>query len=238
MPTFGSKPPQEAALLRAHSLSKTVSSGAKQIAIVSDVSLQLQAGESLAIVGASGSGKTTLLGLLAGLDTPSEGKVQLAGTELSSLDEDGRAALRAAELGFVFQDFHLLPALNALDNVLLPLELQAGNLKLSRSERIQRATAQLTAVGLAQRLKQFPRQLSGGEQQRVALARAFITQPNMLFCDEPTGSLDAETGKQVIDLLFKLNQEQRTTLVLVTHDHQLAARCDRRIEMVAGRLKP
>jgi len=201
-----------------------------ELQILDSVSLQVSRGESLAIVGASGSGKTTLLGLLAGLDSPSNGRITIDGVELTMLDEDGRAALRAGQVGFVFQDFNLLPAMTALDNVMLPLEL-AG-----LPEAKKRATGHLEQVGLGDRLTHYPRQLSGGEQQRVALARAFVTEPTLLFADEPTGSLDNATGSRIIDLLFGLNKTHATTLILVTHDRALASRCDRVIEMQAGRL--
>jgi putative ABC transport system ATP-binding protein len=188
------------------------------------------AGETVAVVGASGAGKSTLLALLAGLDEPSAGSVWLEGIELSALDEDGRAAARAQHVGFVFQSFHLVPSLTALENVMLPLEL-AGR-------RDARAAAQtvLTQVGLGPRLGHYPRQLSGGEQQRVAIARAFVTRPSVLFADEPTGNLDTATGHRVIELLFDLNAASGTTLVLVTHDREIAARCGRVIELDAGRM--
>jgi putative ABC transport system ATP-binding protein len=189
----------------------------------------LRTGESLAITGASGSGKSTLLGLLAGLDTPTSGQVTLLGQSLFALDEDGRAALRARSIGFVFQSFHLLPNLNALENVMLPLEL-AGR------EALEPATALLQRVGLGERLHHFPSTLSGGEQQRVSLARAFAQQPSVLFADEPTGSLDEVTGAKIIDLMFEFQRTQQTTLVLVTHDPQLAGRCDRQLVMQGGRL--
>jgi putative ABC transport system ATP-binding protein len=189
----------------------------------------LRTGESLAITGASGSGKSTLLGLLAGLDTPTSGQVTLLGQLLFALDEDGRAALRARSIGFVFQSFHLLPNLNALENVMLPLEL-AGR------EALEPATALLQRVGLGERLHHFPSTLSGGEQQRVSLARAFAQQPSVLFADEPTGSLDEVTGAKIIDLMFEFQRTQQTTLVLVTHDPQLAGRCDRQLVMQGGRL--
>lgn len=182
-------------------------------------------------MGASGSGKSTLLGLLAGLDTPTAGRVLIDGTDLSALSEDGRATLRAEKVGFVFQSFQLLPALTALENVMLPLEL-AGRRNAQKS-----ATDFLQRVGLQARMHHYPRQLSGGEQQRVAIARAFATEPAILFADEPTGNLDTETGGSVIELLFKLNREQGTTLVLVTHEQRLAQRCDRSIQMDAGALK-
>ena len=185
----------------------------------------------MAIVGASGSGKSTLLGLLAGLDTPSQGQVLLGGQDLFALDEDGRAALRARHMGFVFQSFQLMPHLTALENVMLPLEL-AG----APDARAQ-ATAMLQRVGLGDRLKHLPKLLSGGEQQRVALARAFVVQPELLLADEPTGSLDPATGQAIMDLMFALNREQGTTLVLVTHDHALAQRCGRRLQIEAGQLR-
>jgi putative ABC transport system ATP-binding protein len=200
------------------------------LTILDDVSLAVGAGETVAVVGASGAGKSTLLALLAGLDEPSAGKVRLAGIELSALDEDGRAAARARHVGFVFQSFHLVPSLTAIENVMLPLEL-AG-----RSDAGAAARAVLTQVGLGPRLGHYPRQLSGGEQQRVAIARAFVTRPSVLFADEPTGNLDTATGHRVIELLFDLNAAGGTTLVLVTHDREIAGRCDRVIELDAGRL--
>jgi putative ABC transport system ATP-binding protein len=200
------------------------------LTILDDVSLQVAAGESVAVVGASGAGKSTLLALLAGLDEPSAGTVWLEGIELSALDEDGRAAARAQHVGFVFQSFHLIPSLTALENVMLPLEL-AG-----RADARAVAREVLAQVGLAGRLGHYPRQLSGGEQQRVAIARAFVTRPSVLFVDEPTGNLDTATGARVIQLLFDLNAAAGTTLVLVTHDRGLAARCSRIIELDAGRL--
>ena len=202
----------------------------RRLTILQDVSFRIQPGEAVAIVGASGSGKSTLLSLLAGLDQASEGEVHLAGVALSGLDEDGRARLRGERVGFVFQSFHLLPALTALENVMLPLELSGGSDIEARARQI------LQRVGLGERLGHYPRQLSGGEQQRVALARAFVTRPLVLFADEPTGSLDSQTGAAVIDLLFGLNADAGTTLVLVTHDDKLAARCGRRLRLVAGRL--
>ncbi len=192
--------------------------------------MEIGAGESVAIVGPSGAGKSTLLALLAGLDTPTSGKVWLAGQELTGLDEDGRALLRAQRVGFVFQAFHLIPALTALENVTLPLEL-AG-----RSDARRTALDALQRVGLQTRTRHYPRQLSGGEQQRVALARAFVTRPAVLFADEPTGNLDAVTGGQVADLLFGLNEESQTTLVLVTHERTIASRCGRILHMEAGRV--
>jgi len=200
------------------------------LTILDDVSLAVAAGETVAVVGASGAGKSTLLALLAGLDEPSAGGVWLAGIELSALDEDGRAAERAKHVGFVFQSFHLIPSLTALENVMLPLEL-AG-----RSDARPAARAVLQQVGLEPRLGHYPKQLSGGEQQRVAIARAFVTRPAVLFADEPTGNLDSATGARVIDLLFDLNALSGTTLVLVTHDREIARRCSRVIELDAGRL--
>jgi putative ABC transport system ATP-binding protein len=210
-------------------LSKRVQDAAGMLTILDDITFCLRAGESLAITGASGSGKSTLLGLLAGLDTPTSGQVNLLGQSLFSLDEDGRAALRAQSIGFVFQSFHLLPNLNALENVMLPLELAGRDAQKT-------ATALLTQVGLGDRLDHFPATLSGGEQQRVSLARAFAQQPSVLFADEPTGSLDQVTGARVIDLMFEFQRTHQTTLVLVTHDPQLAARCDRQFVMQGGRL--
>ncbi|HXC40257.1 MAG TPA: ABC transporter ATP-binding protein [Burkholderiales bacterium] len=201
-----------------------------QLAILQDINLEVMAGESVAVVGASGSGKSTLLGLLAGLDVPSAGVVALDGHDLFSADEDGRARLRARLVGFVFQSFQLLPALNALENVMLPLEL-AGE-----RDAAAQARHMLGRVGLADRLRHYPKQLSGGEQQRVALARAFVVKPRLLFADEPTGNLDAATGRGIIELLFQLNAESGTTLVLVTHDEALAARCGRGIRLAAGRI--
>lgn len=195
-----------------------------------DVSFDIAPGESVAIVGASGAGKSTLLALLAGLDLPTSGRVLLEGQDLAKLDEDGRARLRAQRVGFVFQSFHLIPALTALENVMLPLEL-SGNVNARRA-----AVDSLGRVGLGARTGHYPRQLSGGEQQRVALARAFVTQPAVLFADEPTGNLDTVTGSRVGELLFELNANSHTTLVLVTHDQGLAARCGRTIRMEAGRL--
>ena len=200
------------------------------LTILDDVSLRVWAGETVAVVGASGAGKSTLLSLLAGLDEPSAGEVWLAGVRLSALDEDGRAEARAQHVGFVFQSFHLVPSLTALENVMLPLEL-AG-----RRDARAAARAALGEVGLAARLGHYPRQLSGGEQQRVAIARAFVTRPAVLFADEPTGNLDAATGARVIELLFDLNAANGTTLVLVTHDRAIASRCARVIELDAGRL--
>ena len=218
-------------VLSAEHVSKSVSFAGAPLNILHDVSLSVAAGDSLAIVGASGSGKSTLLGLLAGLDTPSSGAITLAGQTMSALNEDGRAALRARHVGFVFQQFQLLPALNALENVMLPLEL-AG-----RSDARASAKAILERVGLAARMTHYPRQLSGGEQQRVALARAFVAAPSVLFADEPTGSLDSETGAQIVELMFAMNAESKTTLILVTHDESLARRCSRQIRLSGGRLQ-
>jgi putative ABC transport system ATP-binding protein len=217
-------------VLEARSLRKEVTSPEGKLTILDDVDLAVAEGETVAIVGASGAGKSTLLALLAGLDEPTQGAVWLEGIELSALDEDGRAAERAKHVGFVFQSFHLIPSLTALENVMLPLEL-AG-----RADARAAAREVLTQVGLAERLGHYPRQLSGGEQQRVAIARAFVTRPAVLFADEPTGNLDTTTGARVIQLLFELNQATGTTLVLVTHDSEIAERCDRVIRMDAGRL--
>jgi len=222
--------PRHDGSIEAMDLGKQVVSGEGTLAILSDVSLQIKAGESVAVVGVSGSGKSTLLGLLAGLDTPSRGSVTLAGTRLDQLDEDGRAAVRAGNVGFVFQSFQLLAGLSALENVMLPLEL-AGAVDARR-----RARELLDRVGLAGRASHYPCQLSGGEQQRVALARAFAGEPAILFADEPTGNLDRDTGARIIELLFELNRERHTTLVLVTHDEALASRCDRRIHLDGGRI--
>jgi putative ABC transport system ATP-binding protein len=211
-------------------LAKRVVDATGELTILHDLHFTVQAGETLAIVGASGSGKTTLLGLLAGLDTPSDGTVKLDGIDIFALDEDGRAVLRMEKLGFVFQSFQLLAHLNALENVMLPLELRRD------SDARFKAEAMLSRVGLSTRLKHYPKYLSGGEQQRVALARAFVTEPPLLLADEPTGSLDAVTGEAVIDLMFELNQERGSTLVLVTHDPQIAARCQRRITLEAGKM--
>ena len=207
-----------------------MSSGEKRLNILHEASFTVHEGESLAIVGASGSGKSTLLGLLAGLDVPSQGTVMLNGVDLFLLDEDGRARLRGELAGFVFQSFQLLPALSALENVMLPLELQGA------ADAKPRAMKSLRDVGLADRSHHLPKHLSGGEQQRVALARAFVVQPKILFADEPTGNLDAETGSQIIDLMFELNRAQRTTLLLVTHDEALAGRCGRQLRLSGGHL--
>jgi putative ABC transport system ATP-binding protein len=216
--------------VKAAGLSKVVPNGADQLTILHEIDLEVTAGEAVAIVGASGSGKSTLLGLLAGLDTPSAGSVHLDGVDLFALDEDGRAALRAKLLGFVFQSFQLLPALNALENAMLPLEL-AGT---AGAEQL--AAAMLERVGLGERLRHYPKHLSGGEQQRVALARAFVMRPKLLLADEPTGNLDAGTGESIIDLMFALNAASGTTLVLVTHDDAIARRCQRQIRLAGGRI--
>lgn len=216
--------------IEAKQLSKRVADSSGELTILDGVDFTVPAGATLAIVGASGSGKSTLLGLLAGLDTPSAGTVCIDGTDIFALDEDGRARLRMARLGFVFQSFQLLAHLSAVENAMLPLELRGD------PDARQKAEAMLARVGLSSRLKHYPKYLSGGEQQRVALARAFVTQPPLLFADEPTGSLDAVTGDAVIRLMFELNQEHRSTLVLVTHDPQIAARCARTITIAAGRL--
>ena len=219
-----------AAIVKAEGLTKQVTTPDHTLTIVRDASFEVRQGEAVAIVGASGSGKSTLLGLLAGLDVPSAGRAWIAGEELFALSEDGRARLRGQLVGFVFQSFQLLPALTALENVMLPLELNGG------ADAAPRSRAVLERVGLGERLGHYPRQLSGGEQQRVAVARAFVTEPRVLFADEPTGNLDSETGEQVIELLFEMNRERGTTLVLVTHDAELARRCDRRIHIAAAQI--
>jgi len=219
------------AVLRARGIGKTVKSGDSDLVILRDIDLEITSGEAVAIVGASGSGKSTLLALLAGLDTPSAGSVEVEGTSLFDLDEDARAELRGRCVGFVFQSFQLLPSLTALENVMLPLELS------QRQEDIEEEARQmLRRVGLAERLHHYPKHLSGGEQQRVALARAFVTRPKLLLADEPTGSLDADAAAAVIELLFEMNQEYRTTLVMVTHDESLARRCSRSVRLQAGRI--
>jgi putative ABC transport system ATP-binding protein len=217
-------------IIRAAGLTKIVMSGDAPLTILDDVSFEIDAGSAIAIVGASGSGKTTLLGLLAGLDRPTAGEVELDGASLSTLDEDARAALRQRLLGFVFQSFQLLPALTALENVMLPLELAAA------PDAAAKAREWLARVGLAKRTTHYPKQLSGGEQQRVAIARAFAGEPKLLMADEPTGNLDVATGVEVADLMFRLNRESGTTLMLVTHDGALASRCRRRLSLSAGRL--
>ncbi len=212
-------------------LGKEVTTGDTPLTILHDVSFNVAAGEAVAVVGVSGSGKSTLLALMAGLDAPSAGGVRIAGQDLFALNEDGRAALRGRTMGFVFQSFQLLASMTALENVMVPLELagiEGGEAK---------ATALLRRVGLGERLRHYPKQLSGGEQQRVAIARAFITSPAILLADEPTGNLDAATGAQIIDLMFELNRERNATLVLVTHDETLSARCGRVIRLAGGRLQ-
>lgn len=216
--------------LSAAEISKVVDGPEGRLTILEGVGLEVARGDSLAIVGASGSGKTTLLGLLAGLDRPSTGTITLAGQRLDTLDEEARARLRRRLVGFVFQSFHLLPALNALENVMLPLELEG------RDDANERANEALRRVGLDRRRNHYPHQLSGGEQQRVALARAFVHGPDILFADEPTGNLDQRTGANVSDLLFALNREHATTLVLVTHDSRLAERCAHRLQLREGRI--
>jgi putative ABC transport system ATP-binding protein len=217
-------------VLKAAQITKQVSSPEGTLTIVADVDLSIAPAETVAIIGASGAGKSTLLALLAGLDEPTSGRVWLDGKELTALDEDGRAAVRANHVGFVFQSFHLVPSLTAIENVMLPLEL-AGK----RNAR-EAAAEVLAQVNLSARREHYPRQLSGGEQQRVAIARAFVTQPAVLFADEPTGNLDAATGDRIIELLFDLNQAAQTTLVVVTHDPAIARRCGRTIRIEAGRI--
>ena len=217
-------------VLESRQVVREVSSPEGTLTIVTDVSFGVDRGESLAIVGPSGSGKSTLLAMLAGLDLPTRGTVLLNGVDLSTLDEDGRASLRAGHVGFVFQSFHLVPSLTALENVMLPLEL-AGT-----EHAAERAREALDRVGLAPRARHYPRQLSGGEQQRVAIARALVARPDVLFADEPTGNLDSVTGARIADLLFDLNRELGTTLVLVTHEILLARRCGRMLTLDAGRL--
>ncbi len=223
-------PAKSNVVLAAKNVSKQVSSPEGGLTILSAVSFTIDKGETVAIVGASGAGKSTLLALLAGLDLPTTGEIWLGGSNLTNLDEDGRAAVRAASVGFVFQSFHLVPSLNALENVMLPLEL-AGKKKPR-----QAALDILQEVGLGERWSHYPAQLSGGEKQRVAIARAFAAEPAVLFADEPTGNLDSRTGEHVMDLMFELNRESSTTLILVTHDSSLAARCDRVIGLDAGKL--
>ncbi len=217
-------------ILQAIDLGKQVESGGQPLVILNNISFSVETGDSLAILGASGSGKSTLLGLLAGLDVPSNGTVYLDGVDIFSFDEDGRARIRGRLAGFVFQSFQLLPALTALENVMLPLELHG------LADARERATAALQRVGLEARLGHLPRHLSGGEQQRVAIARAFVVRPKILFADEPTGNLDAVTGGQVIDLMQELNSSQGTTLILVTHDRSLAQKCGRQLHLSNGRL--
>ncbi|HBV21472.1 MAG TPA: ABC transporter ATP-binding protein [Nitrosomonas sp.] len=217
-------------ILWTNALTKQVSTGDEKLTILKNISFDVNAGEAVAIIGASGSGKSTLLGLLAGLDMPTSGKVHLDGTDIFTLNEDSRAALRGKILGFVFQSFQLLPALTAIENVMLPLELAGVNSTESTARKL------LERVGLALRLHHYPKQLSGGEQQRVAIARAFATDPKLLLADEPTGNLDSATGEQIIELMFELNREHGTTLVLVTHDETLSQRCSRQIRLVDGML--
>ncbi len=228
MPDSTTNPHNPATMIRVARLSKRVQTVDGELVIVNDAHFSVDAGEAVAVVGASGSGKSTLLGLMAGLDLPSEGKVYINGEDLFALDEDGRAKLRGRLVGFVFQSFQLLPSLTALENVMLPLELSGT------PDAAGRAKAILERVGLGARTKHYPKQLSGGEQQRVAIARAFVTEPKLLFADEPTGNLDAKTGRAMIDLLFELNRERGTTLILVTHDLGLAAKCGRRLHIEAG----
>jgi putative ABC transport system ATP-binding protein len=217
-------------VLSARGIGKTVKSGNSDLVILREIDLAVTPGEAVAVVGASGSGKSTLLAILAGLDTPTAGQVHIDGRDLFALNEDQRAELRGRSVGFVFQSFQLLPALTALENVMLPLELSQN----AQAEEL--AVEMLRRVGLGERLQHYPKHLSGGEQQRVALARAFVVRPKLLFADEPTGSLDAESGAAVIRLLFEMNREYGTTLVLVTHDEQLASRCQRVVRLVAGRI--
>lgn len=222
--------PSAAAALQVQGLGKRVMLPSGELVILDGVGFDIAAGEVVAIVGASGSGKSTLLSLLAGLDTPSAGTVTLGGDRISTLDEDGRARVRGDRVGFVFQNFQLLPSLTALENVMLPLELRGD------ADAEAPAREMLRKVGLGERLGHYPKQLSGGEQQRVALARAFVTRPSLLFADEPTGNLDTSTGQAIIELLFAMNAEAGTTLVLVTHDDHLAARCHRTLRLDSGRL--
>ncbi|MEE2731524.1 MAG: ABC transporter ATP-binding protein [Pseudomonadota bacterium] len=217
-------------VLQATNVEKSVSMPDQVLTILSSINLSVAAAETLAIVGESGSGKSTLLGLLAGLDVPSSGSIHLMGNQLDAMSEDQRAGVRAAHVGFVFQSFQLLPNLTALENVMLPLEIADGR------HVPERAREMLTRVGLGQRLRHYPSQLSGGEQQRVALARAFVTEPDILFADEPTGNLDTHTGEAITDQLFELNRSHQTTLILVTHDMTLAQRCGRTVTMNAGQL--
>jgi len=219
-------------VISAQGVDKVVGTAEGRLAILDGIDLEINAGETVAIVGASGSGKTTLLGILAGLDLPSQGTVTLVGQELTRLDEEQRARVRGEQVGFVFQTFQLLASLTALENVMLPAELHG------EADAGDQARALLHKVGLGQRMSHYPRQLSGGEQQRVAIARAFASRPNVLFADEPTGNLDTATGQTIIDLIFELNAEFATTLVLVTHDDRLAARCQRTVIIDGGRIRP
>jgi putative ABC transport system ATP-binding protein len=222
-------------MIIAKSLEQTYMSGGRPLTVLKDIDLEIEARSAIAIVGPSGSGKTTLLGLLAGLDTPTAGHVTLDGQNLNELSEDERASLRAAKLGFVFQSFQLIPTLTALENVLVPIELQSGEARTATGAD-ERARDLLTRVGLGDREHHYPAQLSGGEQQRVGLARAFANQPKILMADEPTGNLDADTGRTVIDLMVRLNKEEGTTLVLVTHDTELAAQAHRIVRLAGGRI--
>ena len=218
-------------IVQAISLTKHVKSSDTQLTILQDINLEVSIGEAVSIVGASGSGKSTLLGLLAGLDIPSSGKVYLNGEDIFSLSEDGRAELRGCLLGFVFQSFQLLPVLTAIENVMLPLELTG----ISNVRKI--AFELLGRVGLEARINHYPKQLSGGEQQRVAIARAYVTHPKLLLADEPTGNLDSSTGDQIVDLMFELNRERGTTLILVTHDESISSRCTRKIQLASGKIE-
>ncbi|MFT7387597.1 MAG: putative ABC transport system ATP-binding protein [Candidatus Endobugula sp.] len=215
-------------MIEAHGVSKIVTTSTGPLTILNDISLKIVLGDSIAIIGASGSGKSTLLGILAGLDTPSSGQVILADQDITAMDEEGRAVVRALAVGFVFQSFQLLPGLNALENVMLPMELHG------KKNAQAKAKDYLSRVGLQDRLQHYPKQLSGGEQQRVAIARAFASEPKVLFADEPTGNLDTLTGSKVIELLFELNSAQNTTLILVTHEERLASRCQRQLTLEAG----
>ena len=216
-------------IIKVSNLSKTVDSGYEKIEILKQINFQIDSGDSVAIVGASGSGKSTLLGLMAGLDTPSDGEILFKNETFSNLNEDKRAAIRSNSVGFVFQNFYLVPGLNVLENVMLPLEIHKGDHSIQ-----QQAEKYIEKVGLSHRIKHLPAQLSGGEQQRVALARAFVTEPEILFADEPTGNLDQHTGEHIIDLLFQLNQSTSTTLVLVTHDMALAKKCQSQYHLDEG----
>ncbi len=220
-----------APIVQVTGVSKQVQTGTTQLTILDNVSFEVAHGEAVAIVGVSGSGKSTLLSLLAGFDAPSTGAINVDGVDMFALDEDGRAALRARMVGFVFQSFHLLPAFTALENVMLPIELAGSDSARSK------ALAMLDRVGLSERAHHYPKQLSGGEQQRVAIARAFVREPKLLFADEPTGNLDAATGAHISDLMFDLNRERQTTLILVTHDQALSQRCGRQLRLAAGKLQ-
>ena len=227
---MGNQSTEGTAVLAAHAISKEVSSPEGSLTILADVSFNITAGETVAVVGPSGAGKSTLLALLAGLDLPTQGYVELNGANLGKLDEDGRARVRAESVGFVFQSFHLVPSLNALENVMLPLELAGSD------DPRYAALGIIDKVGLNDRWRHYPAQLSGGEKQRVAIARAFATEPAVLFADEPTGNLDSRTGGNIMELMFELNRSSSTTLVLVTHDSSLAQRCDRVLSLDSGRL--